>query len=83
MGFDRDVSFGEIFSCCQSAAYVSLPSAAPAGQFEEFESVECVLEFLLSSGLKLRGDETYYLGEKHENRTTGVRQKFIQSGRTV
>ena len=28
LGFDRDVSFGEIFSCWQSA-YVSLPSAAP------------------------------------------------------
>ena len=36
-GFDRDVSFGEIFWW---QSYVSLPSAAPAGQWK------CVSEFL-------------------------------------
>ena len=36
-----------------------------------------MLEFLLSSGLKPRGDETYYLGEKHKNRTTRVTKSLF------
>ena len=79
-GFDRDVSFGEIF-CWRQSEYVSLPSAALSQPSWSVWSVECVLEFLQSPQTwNLGGDETYDLGEKHANRTTRVTRNLFWEG---
>ena len=90
VGFDRDVSFGEIFGClriCITSISCPQPQLVSwsVGRVEwglEVWRVEWASEFLRYRVLKLRANETYEMGEKHTNRTRPVRKiilRMIQS----
>ena len=84
VGFDRDVSFGEIFGClriCITSISCPLPQLVSwsVGRVEvEIGRVEWASEFLRYRVLKLRANETYEMGEKHTNRTRPVRKIILR-----
>ena len=84
VGFDRDVSFGEIFGClriCITSISCPQPQLVSwsVGRVEvEIGRVEWASEFLRYRVLKLRANETYEMGEKHTNRTRPVRKIILR-----
>ena len=77
VGFDRDVSFGEIFGCLR-ICITSISCPQPQLVSWSVGRVEWALEFLRYRVLKLRANETYEMGEKHTNRTRPVRKIILR-----